>query len=259
MKTLLAACVASLSLCSPSIAHNDTVRRDFLPDGAGFSENPLVDGRVSFRYDQCNGETYMRLNVEGLLPNTTYGVRWESDGPILDNPMAFTTDSCGEARYVEFQIGDASGDPVAVIYIDNPDAGLVGEFDYDEIRAFSFLPLTRIRSFDAIGDGLTESPCADGKATIRYHQDLGETRFQLSMVELRPFTTYGIKFECENGPTLENAVAFTTNRRGNGKYQDFLIGLATRNVVITIFINDDPMGDPYTMDPGEERAIGYAE
>lgn len=257
MKTLLAAVFASLTLVGGALAH-DPVRRDFLPDGAGFSENPRVDGRVSFRYDRCDSETNMRLNIDGLLPNTTYGVFWDSDGPRLDNPIAFTTDECGEARYVDFQVGDASGDPVIYIYRDNPDSGIVGEFDWDEVRAFSFLPLTRIKSFDPVGLGNSQNRCVDGKGTVRYNQTSGETRFEITLHDLRPNTTYGVKFECE-GPGLENALAFTTNRHGTGRYNDFIVGLATRNVVITIFRNDPLIGDPWAMDPGEERAIGYGQ
>ncbi len=258
MKRLMAAVVACLSLGASALAH-EPVRRDFLPESAGFSENPLVEGRATFRYDSCDQETRLRVNIDGLLPNTTYGVRWESDGPILDNPLGFTTDCEGEGRYTDYLLGDASADPVLIIYINDPINGDIYGYDVGEERAVSFLPFTRIRVFDPVGLGTLENACVEGMAEARFYEGTFETRFKLVMKELRPFTTYGVKFECENGPTLDNSAAFTTNRRGNGKYDDYLLGVATRNVVITVYINDDPMGDPFGLDPGEERARGEAD
>ncbi len=249
MRIWMAAVTAVVVLATQVFA--GTVRRDFLPDGVGFAENPLVEGRTTFRYDECQQITHLRLNVEGLLPNTTYGVRWESDGPILDNPAAFTTDEEGDARYVDYQLGDASADPVVIIYVDDSSAGRPGEYDAGEDRAFSYIPFARIRCFHPS----TPNSCADGNATIRYQVDSGLTTFRLVLRDLWPNTTYGVLFESEGGPSLDNPAAFTTNRRGVGKYDDYLIGVATRNVVMTIYIRN-PAGDDNVVEPDEIRASG---
>lgn len=254
MRFWMAAVLACLGLVSSSLA--ETVRRDFLPDANGFAENPLVEGRVSFKIDHCRQQTNLRLNIEGLLPNTTYGVLWQSDGPWLDNPAAFTTDEDGEGRYVDYQIGDASIDPVVFIYIDDPNSGNLGSFDPGEQRAFSYIPFTRIRCFQPKNLGLTQNPHVDGMATIRFTPADGLTTFHLIIHDLRPNTTYGVKFESEDGPQLDNPAAFTTNRRGNGKYDDYLIGLSTRNVVMSIYVDSAAGALQGEADPEEVRASG---
>ncbi|MGD9689790.1 MAG: hypothetical protein AB7K52_09075 [Phycisphaerales bacterium] len=258
LKSLFAVLALTFTLGATAVASaNPAVRRDFLPDGLGFTENPEVEGRVRFRFNECTQETTIRLNIDGLVPGQTYGVLWLSDGPALDNPAAFTADAEGEGRYVDFQIGDASGDPVVIIYIDDPLSGTPGLYDLGEDRAFSYLPFTRIRVFEPAGLCTLENPCVEGMATIRYETDLGATSVRLNIKDLRPNTTYGVKFEAEVGAGFDNPAAFTTNHRGNGKFfDDGTIGVSTLNVVITIYRNNDPMGDPFGFDLSEVRAVG---
>lgn len=254
-KTLLAALALTFGLCTVASAH--PVRRDFIPDGLGFSENPNIEGRVTFHYDECTGETRMRVNVDGLVPGQTYGVFWMSDGPWLDNPAAFTADCDGEGRYNDYQIGDASIDPVVIIYVDDPMGATPGLYDVGEDRAFSYIPFTRIRVFDPSGAGLIENSHVEGMATVRYNENTGMTEVHLVMKDLAPYTTYGVKFEAEGGAGFDNPAAFTTNRKGNGKFDDEgTIGISTRNVVITIYRNTDPLGDPFGFDATEIRASG---
>jgi hypothetical protein len=100
--------------------------RSFTASGAsGATENADVDGICMVKYDAnayspvlgTRGITTVHLHVTGLVPNTTYGVKVDSDGSGISDPVAFTTNDKGDGDYHHEFPQDATSGTTCVIYM----------------------------------------------------------------------------------------------------------------------------------------------
>jgi hypothetical protein len=112
--------------------------------------------------------------------------------------------------------------------------------------------------FDAVGTGRTENRFVQGLSILNFDSANFQTTADLTMFNLRPNTTYGVRFIDDAGAAGQaNGQAFTTNWFGCGSYHTMFTGDATIDPVITIF-RWNPVTNPDAIDvtPAEERAIG---
>jgi hypothetical protein len=125
-RALKAAAVVAACACFLGSMGAGVKFRTFTACGScGVTENPNVDGMCMVKYDAnaysprlgARGITTIHMHITGLLPNTLYGIKVDSDGSGISDPQAFTTDSRGDGDYHRDIPQDATSSTTCVIYV----------------------------------------------------------------------------------------------------------------------------------------------
>jgi hypothetical protein len=122
---LKAGVVAACALFVSSMGAGVKFRTFTACGSCGPAQNANVDGMCMVKYDPhafspelgATGISTIHLHIEGLLPNTTYGFKVDSDGSGISDPLAFTTDCRGNGDYHRDIPQDATSNTTCVIYI----------------------------------------------------------------------------------------------------------------------------------------------
>lgn len=108
---------------------------DFDPAGPGVTENPHADGKAVIRYNRRKDETTVRVKLDRFKPNTTYGVKLDSDLGGFSAPQAITTNCSGEGRFRFALPFDRTRHAVVTIYVWDGNVDTVDDVSATEIRA----------------------------------------------------------------------------------------------------------------------------
>lgn len=108
----------------------------FTPVGQGVTENPCVTGLGLLKFSNSQGTTNVSLLALGLQPDTTYGVKLDSDSGGFTNPIAFTTDCLGFGVFMMAVPQDRTSHPNMTIFRWDGDIDTIDTIGPDETRAF---------------------------------------------------------------------------------------------------------------------------
>ena len=115
------AAVSCLAAASAAQAADLYFFPEFAPVGAGNTENQKVKGAGALIYDDTAGTTVVMLSLKKLAPNTTYGIMFGNDLASAEPSQAFTTDSHGNASFMEtfaLPMIPSASDPFFLVYLD---------------------------------------------------------------------------------------------------------------------------------------------
>jgi hypothetical protein len=120
----------------------------------------------------------------------------------------------------------------------------------------------RILSLTPVGDGVTENPCADGMASLKFIPSVPQFNGQpgtlvlLHLHHFKPNTVYGVIVDTGFGGA-DQPGAITTNCFGNGNLLTIIPSSGAPDPINSVvFVYCDESGGTAGFEAGEERAMG---